>query len=518
MTPRTSPFSLPIAMAISSIGSIGCDVDAPRDAAAIPVRYRAFADAFERERRALGIPGAAVAIVEHGELAFAHGFGTKGVDSDEPVDARTSFRIGSMTKLVTALGVLSAVDDGLLELDAPISEIVPDLSLEGPELQGLTLRRLLSQQSGLRDYLEIDGPRHDEALAEFVAGPELARNVGFSNPPGAFWNYSNPNYYLAGRALEAATGRTYRDAIDERVFGPLQMDRSFLLPEEAIADADYSHGYGVADLDAEAVALADLAPDAYDNAWARPAGYAFSNVLDWAKLMEFLIGGDTAVISDASRAEGLSSQISTHAIYSDLRATALGLADDYGFGVGVGTGFFMDRQADPQLYFEQPFVGHGGDIPGFASTFLVFPSTGFGLVVLSNRDAERLVGSMRLALESFGDLPAASAPPAGREPDASRLGLYEGTYRDADGLTLDVTVEGGALRVSGPLLDALDFPHEPLLEPTSLDNFWLWLTYQGERIPLEVTFIPDPAGGLWFRSRIAVAHQGPTAPSVNAGR
>jgi CubicO group peptidase (beta-lactamase class C family) len=507
-------FCLSIAAAILLVTGVGCDTEPPRDDAGIPVRYRAFADAFERERQALGIPGAAVAIVEHGELAFAHGFGTKGKESDEPVDASTSFRIGSLTKLVTALGVLSAVDDGLLDLDAPISQSIPDLSLEGPERGGLTLRRLLSQQSGLSDFLEIDGPRRDEALAEFVAGPALPENVGFSNPPGTFWNYSNPNYYLAGRALEVGTSSTYRDAIGARVFGPLGMERSFFLPSEAIADGDYSHGYGVAALDADAVALEDLGPDAYDNAWARPAGYAFSNVLDWAKLMEFLLAGDAAVLSDAARAEALGSQISTHAIYSDLRATALGLADDYGLGVGVGTGFFMDRQAEPELYFEQPFVGHGGDISGFASTFLVLPSTGFGIVVLSNRDAERLVGSMRLALESFGGLPAPSAPPAGREPDASRLGLYTGTYRDAAGVALDVSSDGGALRVSGPLLDALDIPHEPVLEPTSLDNFWLWLTYQGERIPLEVTFIPDASGGLWFRSRIAVAHKAATTTSV----
>lgn len=515
MNRRISMVRLPFLTAILFITSTGCDAEPAQGAASIPVRYRAFADAFERERRALGIPGAAVAIVERGELAFAHGFGTKGQGSDEPVEAATSFRIGSMTKLVTALGILSAVDDGLLDLDAPLSDSIPELPFGGPERDALTLRRLLSQESGLSDFLEIDGPRSDDALAGFVAGPELAANVGFSNPPGAFWNYSNPNYYLAGRALEAAAGSSYREAIAERVFRPLGMERSFFLPSEAIADGDYSHGYGVAALDAEAVEPADLAPDAYDNAWARPAGYAFSNVLDWAKLMEFLLAGDAAVLSEDGRGEALRSQVATHAIYSDLRATALGLADDYGLGVGVGSGFFMDREAEPELYFEQPFAGHGGDIPGFASTFLVFPSTGFGMVVLSNRDAERLVDSMRLALESFGGLPAPSAPPAGREPDPARFAQYAGTYRDADGLTLEVSSEDGTLSVEGPALERLGIPHDPVLEPTSLDNFALWLDYQGQRIPLEVTFIPEAAGGLWFRSRIAVAHK--AAPATTSG-
>jgi hypothetical protein len=147
----------------------------------------------------------------------------------------------------------------------------------------------------------------------------------------------------------------------------------------------------------------------------------------------------------------------------------------------------------------------------------VFPSTGFGMVVLSNRDAERPVQSMRLAFESFAGLPVPSAPPPGREPDPTRLGLYAGTYRAAGGLTLDVRVEAGALSVSGPLVDALDIPHEPVLEATSLDNFSLWLMYQGERIPLEVTFIADATGGMWFRSRIAVARKSTPGATAAGG-
>lgn len=96
MNRHISMARLPLLGALFII-STGCDAEPPHGDASIPIRYRAFADAFEQERRALGIPGAAVAIVEHGELAFARGFGTKGQGSDEPVDAATSFRIGSRT-------------------------------------------------------------------------------------------------------------------------------------------------------------------------------------------------------------------------------------------------------------------------------------------------------------------------------------------------------------------------------------------------------------------------------------
>jgi CubicO group peptidase (beta-lactamase class C family) len=490
---------------VALIPITGCSEDKDSDESGITDRFRPFAEALEAERQELGIPGIAVAILEHGELAFAHGFGTKGIFSEEPVDERTIFRNGSMGKVVTALGVMSAVDDGLLDLDAPIREVIPDLSLRAAESDELTLRLLLSQQTGLSDYLTLPGSSDDAGLAEFTSGPELAENVGFMNPPGLFWNYSNPNFVIAGRALEAATNTFYRNAIQDRVFGPLAMDRSFFIASDVIADDNYSNGYGARDVQGEGP-MEDLGPDAYENTWARPAGVGFSNVLDWTHLMQFLIKGDPEVVSDASHDELVSAQVSTQSIYADLKTTALGLGDDYGFGVGVADGFFMDHRGEPETYYAMPYIGHGGDIAGFASTFVVFPSTGFGMVVLSNRDAARPVESMRLALESFGGLPAPSLPPPGRDVDLSRLPSYAGTYADTQGTRVEVSLEGGSLRVSSPLLDALGFPFDPVLEPTSLDNFALWVTLGGERFPLEVTFIADESdNSIWFRSRLAVA-------------
>jgi CubicO group peptidase (beta-lactamase class C family) len=509
---RQSPLWTSLAICTSIVAifpALGCGDELDSNEPAIAERFRPFAQALEAERQALGIPGLAVAIVEHGELAFAHGFGTKGIESEEPVGERTIFRTGSMGKVVTALGVMSAVDEGLLDLDAPIRAAIPDLSLQGAESEQLTLRLLMSQQTGLRDYVALSGPTEDTGLAEFTSGPELVENVDFINPPGLFWNYSNPNFTIAGRALEASTATPYRTAIRDRVFAPLGMDRSFFLGSEVIADGDYSNGYGASEIEGGGP-LEDIAPDAYDNSWSRPAGFGFSNVLDWASLMQLLLHGDPDVVSPASHEELVAPQISTQSIYADVKATALGLGDDYGFGIGVADGFFMDHRAEPQTYYAVPYLGHGGDINGFASTFVVFPSTGFGIVVLSNRDTARPVDALRLAIESFGGLPPSSAPPAGREVDASRFARYVGSYADTRGTRIDVSLEAGSLHVSSPQLDTLGFPYEPVLEPTSLDNFALWVTVGEERFPLEITFIRDDAGNyVWFRSRLAVAKRLP---------
>jgi CubicO group peptidase (beta-lactamase class C family) len=497
----------PVFVLLGCVCGLGCGEDAEPATTDIPLRYRAFSAELERERLAHEIPGVAVAILEHGELAFAHGFGTKGVNSDEPVDAATLFRIGSMSKLLTAIGVMSASEDGLLDIDAPLREVIPDLSLSDPEVDELSVRRLLSQQTGLGDFLEIEAPADDQALADFAEGPELAASVPFINPPGIFWNYSNPNYYLSGRALEVATSQPYRLVMGERVFAPLGMQRSYWLPSEVLADGNYTHGFGVMDVLGLSEVNEDIAPDRYDNGWARPAGYAISNVLDWTHVMQFLLEDRGDVLGTAARQEVVSSQISTQTIYADLEATALGLGDDYGLGVGISSGFFMDRRAEPDTYYATRVLGHGGDIPGFASTFLVLPETGFGMVVLSNRDAIRPTESMRFALESFAELPAPSAPPPASKPDPARFASYAGAYRDTGGASIEVLYDGASLRASVPALDALGLPYEPELEPSSLDNFSLWISFGEERVPLEVTFITDGSGDVWFRSRVAVARK-----------
>ncbi|HWO14429.1 MAG TPA: DUF3471 domain-containing protein, partial [Polyangiaceae bacterium] len=119
--------------------------------------------------------------------------------------------------------------------------------------------------------------------------------------------------------------------------------------------------------------------------------------------------------------------------------------------------------------------------------------------------------SMRFALESFAELPSPSAPPP-REPDPSRFASYAGTFRDTGGAPVTVTYDGAALHASVPALDALGLPYEPVLEPSSLDNFSLWVRFGEERVPLEVTFIEDGSGDLWFRSRVTVARKEAAVP------
>ena len=177
--------------------------------AAIPQRYATFAAAFDQERQQMGVPGASVALIENGQVTFAHGFGTKGPNSQEPVDAKTLFRIGSMTKALTATALLGLVQSGAVSLDATLISVVPDVEITGgSNLAALTIRQLLSHQSGLYDYGVLDGPTDDAALSQFLTSPSFAANEYFMDPPGTFYNYANPNFSLACASVSPITANT----------------------------------------------------------------------------------------------------------------------------------------------------------------------------------------------------------------------------------------------------------------------------------------------------------------------
>jgi len=471
----------------------GCDESSsngPSTDPSIPQKYQAFASAFDQERQQLGVPGAAVAIIERGEVTFSHGFGTKGPNSHEPVDADTLFRIGSMTKALTATTLLGLVDAGAFSLDARLLSVVPDVAINDPDnLSTLTFRQLLSHQSGLFDYLAVDGPKDDGALSHFLTSQDYAANEYFMAPPGSFYNYSNPDYYLAGLALERALGVPYRQAVTDRVLLPLGMTRTFFLPSEVIADGNFMDGKST---NADGSPWV-VKPDSYDNAWGRPAGFAYSSVVDYAKFVQFLYAGNAAVLSDAEREEMQSPQVNT----LDLGGADTSLKS-YGLGLMLLEKFHVGQSA-----YAMKLVSHGGNIPGFSSMFYLVPETGSAIVWFADADSVAFSTSMVVALNSFAGLANPTAwPPPGIAVDTSLFPAYAGTYDDPHVAgTINVTASGATLSVAFPQFDASNVVYEHKLQPTSKDNFIV--TVDGQPYPL--TFITDSTGAyVWMRTRLTV--------------
>ncbi len=455
--------------------------------APVDPRFEPLIAAVEAEIADLGAPGAAVAVIENGKVTFARGFGVKGEGVTDPVLATTLFRIGSVNKVLTATALMKEVENGHLDLDAPAVDYVPEFELAQPDwAPQIDVRHLLTHSSGMADYLRIDVPpsqQTDAALETFLTGSTFANNVWLMNPSGAFWNYSNPNFYLAGLVTEKATGKHYREFMQSTVFDPLGMDRTFFLGDDVIADGDYALGKneGYADIDDP------IAPDSYENAWGRPAGYASSNVLDMAKFVTFLMDGNEAVLSDELRAELSKKQIDMHTFF-DLQS--------YGFAL-----FVDDFAVAGDDWYDVQVVSHGGDIPGFAAYIMYVPSTGFGLVTLANADRAHLRDSTEVALATLANLPAPVEPPD-LTIDPAGFAAFVGDYADDYNVgDIHVTFDGDALEIDMPALDDAGIPYDSVLDPIDPVNFVLGI--QGTY--LQVSFL-EPTDGFtrYLRTRAFV--------------
>jgi CubicO group peptidase (beta-lactamase class C family) len=451
-------------------------------------RFAALEAAILAEQTSLGASGVAVAVLEDGEVTFARGYGSKAPGGDDAVSASTLFRVGSVNKMLTATALLQQVAQGKVALDAPVTEYVPafHFNAEPAWAPSITVRHLLTHASGVADYLEVDVPaaqQTDSALFEFMTN-EFGELGYLMVPAGTFYNYSNPNYYLAGLVAEATSGTPYRTLLMQNVFAPLGMDRTYFLADEVLADGDYAVGEttypGVPH---------SVQPDSYENAWARPAGYASSSVLDLAKFVQFLGDGDDGVLPPDLRAEMMSEVLGTQEFLDYIH---------YGHGLFVLNHAFL---GSPDEVYPLTIVSHGGDIPGFAADVFYVPSLRLGFVALANADGAHFVQSFVTALRTLTTLPEPEPAPDLTISDAS-LSAYAGAYYEEFGYG-DITIakSGSSLTISMPVLDQVGIPYEPTLVPIAPDNFYF--VVQG--VPLPVTFFPDDLGiTRYLRTRLFV--------------
>jgi CubicO group peptidase (beta-lactamase class C family) len=173
------------------------------------------------------VPGVAVGVLQDGQ-AHTAGFGLTNTEHPLPVDERTLFQIGSITKTITGTALMRFVAQGRLDLDAPLRAYLPGLRLADEDVaRRVTTRHLLTHTGGwLGDFFDDCG-RGDDALERML--DKVARLPQIA-PLGAVWSYNNAGFYLAGRLLETLTGQTYERAARDLVLDPLGMAHSSSSP------------------------------------------------------------------------------------------------------------------------------------------------------------------------------------------------------------------------------------------------------------------------------------------------
>ena len=166
------------------------------------------------------IPGLALAITHDDQVVYVRGYGT--ARDGEPVTEKTQFRLASLSKSFTALAVLQLVEAGQINLDAPVSQYLPDFALAAPTTGvAITVRHLLNQTSGLADTGFVDGlTRPQSTLTDRIAGLRGARPV---DPPGVAFHYFDPNYQVLARLVEVVSGQPFDAYLQAHIFMPLSM-------------------------------------------------------------------------------------------------------------------------------------------------------------------------------------------------------------------------------------------------------------------------------------------------------
>lgn len=382
--------------AASDLGAPAHALDARRDACLArndhaPERYRGLVRAFCAEHARLAGTGASLAVGEGGELRFVATAGT-GCRDGAAVDRDTGFRIGSITKLLTAALALTLVDDGRLELDAPIAALVPELVGADPRAAAISIRQLLAHTAGLPD------PAPDELGADDDWPLRLGARPLWSEP-GALWSYSSAGYAIVGLALERLTGAAFPALLADRLLASLT--------PRATADIDMALRTGPAcghlgrgDQARELDIAEDLALGAGGARWTIPAGGVIASAADLVHLVLALVDPVRSPLSADAITALLTPEVAT-----DERP-----GERYGLGVRL-----QPRAGDLTVF------AHSGDTGDFAADLYFAPDRGFALALLVN-GGDHLRATAAAGLRDL--LGVSPAPPPPAASPAHYLGAY----------------------------------------------------------------------------------------------
>jgi CubicO group peptidase (beta-lactamase class C family) len=385
----------------------------PADRATLVTRLDSLAGSGVLENRAVGT---AAAVVRGNDTLLLKGYGKADVEWNVPMPADAIFEIGSITKQFTAVALLQLRDEGKLSLDDAITKWLPDFDTRGNKV---TLSRLLDHTSGMKGLTEMpefgilsSNPRfpRDSAYA-------LIKKYPFEFTTGDAQVYNNSAFWLLGLVVEKASGGTYEDYVEKKIFAPLGMNRSMYCNSNENVERR-AHGYQVQN---------NMVRRAATNVhtWPFAAGSLCSTAGDLVTWLKALHGGK--VLSPKSYAE-----LITPAKLND------GTALKYGMGLAV----WKDSRG-------LNVIGHGGGIGGFTSEASWYPDAQAAVVVLMNCNCAIDPGAVggELAAELLPWTRQTTAPKAFTGDAAALVGRYKGPSRGRE-MTIEVTQGAEGLMAS----------------------------------------------------------------------
>jgi serine beta-lactamase-like protein LACTB, mitochondrial len=359
------------------------------------------------------VPGLSVAIVQDGDVVWSAGFGMADLENSVPATSRTVYRVGSISKPLTATAAMALWEQGRLNLDSPVQRYCPAF----PQTQWpITTRQLLGHLGGIRYYKVPEYP-----YTESQSDPEVGNTRHFANgieaglrffaseplvaQPGTHFNYSTQGYTLASCAMEGASAETYADSVRQHVLVPAGMMQT--RPDDRLAIVPLRTRFYSKDKSGALVHAEFL-----DSSYKVAGGGWLSSAPDLAQFAVSILSD--RLVKRATRDLMWTQQMPT----DGLGRMAYGLGWQFGTTGGVR------------------LVGHGGSQQGTSAMMLMAPDPRAAVVVLTNSDGVGASGlATRLLRIVLGLSPRELKEIA---VDPKIYGSYLGTYKLMDfSITID---------------------------------------------------------------------------------
>lgn len=389
------------------------------------------------------VPGAVLGVVSGGATQV-YAAGVLNRRTGVAVTPDSVFQIGSITKVWTATQVMLLADQGRVDLDVPVSTLLPGLMLADTD-QPITVRHLLTHTAGIEGDVFDDVGSDDDCLGRYAAA---MADHGMVHAPGETWSYCNSGYVLLGRLIEVVTGMSWHRALREQIVEPLGMTSVCTSADEAIL-----HG----------AAVGHLAPPGQDvlaptRQWGLPRALSpaglitcgMGDLLSFARL--HLDHGRTADGPPLLDAGTVAEMQQPHAVCMEDR-----LASHWGLGWMLNT--WSGRQV----------IGHGGNTIGQAALLYLVPDDGVAVALQANAGGRGGV-MLDLVREVLAEEAGVTIPPQlepGQTPAPQDLQACVGVY-ERHSVRTEVWEVDGQLHarstMTGPVADALG-----VTEPMSFD-------------------------------------------------
>jgi CubicO group peptidase (beta-lactamase class C family) len=353
------------------------------------------------ELRRTNMPGAAVVFVRDGKTVFERGYGVANLATKAPVTSQTIFRIGSISKVMTAVAVMQLADRGAIDLSVDVNNYLQRLKI--PEAFGapVTSEHLITHTAGLDEIR----PGTQTSTADSVLSlPDFLRpRLQRVRRPGEFTSYSTYAPTVAGMLVEDRSGMAFEAYMRERIWRPLGMERTSITVPASLA-SQVSPGY-------ERARDSSIAPQPWEWYHTTPASSMNSTTSDMARFIAALLPADPAADTPLMSAQSRQFMLRQHATMNPRLP-------------GFAIGFYEE------IYGKQRFLLHGGNMLGYSAQLVLIPddNSGFFIVTHSEQSGLRdfLTGAIIQKLYPRSLLRHAVPPIA--KPDSARLARFAGRY------------------------------------------------------------------------------------------